>query len=96
MDGEEWQGLTVRACHGMVLGVVAGVFAEGPLAGQLRVHGEFSSRRHPAWLLTGTLVFAIPRDAVVHRTRHSLVLNVPLAAARTRWLVHVLPRAVAC
>ena len=96
MDGEEWQGLTVRDCNGRVVGVVVGVFAEGPHSGDLRVHGKITSRRHPTWLWAGTLVFAIPRHAVMHRTRHSLVLNVPLAAARTRWLVHVLPRAVAC
>jgi hypothetical protein len=95
MDGEEWQGLTVRACNGRVVGVVVGVFAEGPFAGRLRVHGEVTDRRHPAWLWTDTLVFAIPRHAVVRRTRRSLVLNVALAAARANWLMHTLQRGVA-
>jgi hypothetical protein len=96
MNGEEWQGLTVRTYHGMVPGVVVGVFAEGPLAGRLRVQGELASRRHPAWVLTGTLVFGIPRHVVAHRTRHSLVLNVTLAKARTCWFGHVLQCEVAC
>jgi hypothetical protein len=96
MDGEEWQGLTVRTCHGTVLGVVVGVFAEVPLAGRLRVQGELASRRHPAWVLTGTLVFGIPRHAVAHRTRHNLMLDVTLAEAHTCWFVHVVQREVAC
>jgi hypothetical protein len=87
MDGEEWQGLTVRGCYGTVLGVVVGVFTQGPLAGRLRVHGEFSSSHHPEWLWPGIVVFAIPRDAVVRRTRHSLVLNVAVRVARARWFV---------
>ena len=89
MDGEDWEGLTVRACNGRVVGVVAGVFADGPLAGRLRVQGEVAARRHPAWLWTGTLVFAVPRQAVVCRTRHGLVLSVTVAEARARWLVHL-------
>jgi hypothetical protein len=98
MDGdhEDWCGLTVRARNGTVLGVVVGEFAHGPLAGRLRLHGEFAFRRHPTWLWPGIVVFAIPRDAVVHRTRHSLVLNVTVATARARWFVHVLQREVAC
>jgi hypothetical protein len=95
-DDEDWCGLTVRARKGTVLGVVVGVFAQGPLAGRLRVHGEFASRHHPTWLWPGIVVFAIPRDAVVQRTRHSLVLSVAVAAARARWFVHVLQRDVAC
>jgi hypothetical protein len=95
MDTEEWQGLTVHACNGRVLGVVAGVFAEGRLAGRLRVHGDPASRRHPRQVWTGTLVYAIRRHAVVHRTRRSLVLNVYLPTARARWCVDVLPGEVA-
>jgi hypothetical protein len=94
MDGEEWQGLTVRACNGRVVGIVVGVFAERPRAGRLRVHGELTFRRHLAWLWPGTVVFAILPHAVVHRTWRSLVLNVILAAVRARWLVHVLLRDV--
>jgi hypothetical protein len=40
MSGEEWQGLSVRVRDGAVPGVVVGVFADGPLAGRLRVEGE--------------------------------------------------------
>ena len=36
MDGEEWQGLTVRTCDGSAVGVVMGVFEDGPLAGRHR------------------------------------------------------------
>ena len=95
MDTEEWQGLIVRAGNGRVVGVVEGVFTEGPRVGWLRVHGALAARRRPAWVWTGTLVLAIPRHAVVRRTRRSLVLNVTVAAARARWLVHVLQQEVA-
>jgi hypothetical protein len=77
------------------VGVVAGVFAEGPLAGRLRVQGTFSYHHRPAWLWAGTLVFAIPPHAVMHRTRHSLVLDVTLVTARARWLVNVWQRDMA-
>jgi hypothetical protein len=37
LGSEDWSGLTVRTRDGTVLGVVVGVFAEGLLAGRLRV-----------------------------------------------------------
>jgi hypothetical protein len=40
MDSEDWSGLTVRTRDGTVLGVVVGVFAQGLLAGRLRVQGR--------------------------------------------------------
>jgi hypothetical protein len=40
MDGEDWSGLAVRTRDGTMLGVVVGVFAQGPLAGWLRVQGD--------------------------------------------------------
>ena len=46
-DIETWHGLTVRTCEGAVLGVVVGVFVQGPLAGWLRVHGDY--RRWTSW-----------------------------------------------
>jgi hypothetical protein len=83
MDEEDWLGLTVRARDGTVVGVAVGVFAEGPLTGRLRVEGEFA---------TGIAVYAIPRRAVVRRQGDSLVLNVTLAIARGRWLMHIRQR----
>jgi len=88
MDGEDWCGLTVRTRDGTMLGVVVGVFAQGPLAGRLRVHGDY--RRWTSW--TGTAVYAIPRNALVRGKQHSLVLNATPAQARGAWLMHVLRR----
>jgi hypothetical protein len=95
MDTDEWQGLTVRARDRRIVGVVAGVFADGPHAGRLRVQGECAAGHHHPWLWTGSVVLAIPRQAVVGRTRGSLVLDVTLGTARARWCVHVLPRKAA-
>jgi hypothetical protein len=85
MNSEAWCGLTVRTRDGTVLGVVAGVFAHGPLAGRLRVHGDY--RRWTSW--TGTAVYAIPRQALVRGKQHSLVLDATPAQARDAWLVQV-------
>ena len=88
MDEENWLGLTVRARDGRVLGVVVGEFAEGPLAGRLRVEGVYSSggARGPR---DGIAVYAIPRRAVLRRQQDSLLLDVTLTVARGRWLMHV-------
>jgi hypothetical protein len=90
MDGEEWQGLTVRTCDGSAVGVVVGSFENGPLGGRLRVHGDHVPVRHKAGPRDGTAVFAIPRRAVVHRQRDSLVLSASLGTVRGKWLMHVL------
>jgi hypothetical protein len=95
MDTDEWQGLTVRARDRRIVGVVVGVFADGPHAGRLRVQGECAANRHQSWLWNGTVVLAIPRRAVVGRTRCSLMLDVTLSTARARWCVHVRPRQAA-
>jgi hypothetical protein len=79
MDSEDWYGLTVRARDGTVLGVVVGVFAEGLLAGRLRVQGDYR-RRWTSW--TDTAVYAIPRSAVRCRRQDSLVLDATPAQAR--------------
>jgi hypothetical protein len=90
MDGEEWQGLTVRTCDGNAVGVVVGYFENGPLGGRLRVHGDHVAVRHKAGPQDGTAVFAIPRRAVVHRQRDSLVLSATLGTVRGKWLMHIL------
>jgi hypothetical protein len=64
MDSEDWSALTVRTRDGTVLGVVVGVFAEGLLAGRLRVHGESC---HRSTSCTDAAVYAIPRSAVVQQ-----------------------------
>jgi hypothetical protein len=86
-EDEDWCGLAVRTRDGTRLGVVVGVFAEGLLAGRLRVQGEYR-RRWASW--TDTAVYAIPRAAVLRRRRGSLVLDATPPQARGRWLVHVL------
>jgi hypothetical protein len=88
MDGEDWHGLAVRTRDGTMLGVVVGVFAQGPLAGRLRVHGD--DRRWTSW--NGTAVYAIPRNALVRGKQHGLVLNATPPQARGAWLMHVLRR----
>jgi hypothetical protein len=40
-DIEAWHGLPVRTRAGHLIGRVVGVFAEGPLAGRLRVQGAY-------------------------------------------------------
>ena len=82
-------GLTVRVRDGRPLGVVAGVFAEGPLAGRLRVQGDCVSLGRKRDLQDGITVYAIPRQAVVRQLRTSLILDTTLSAARARWLMHV-------
>ena len=90
MNEEEWQGLTVRTCDGSAVGIVMGVFENGPLAGRLRVHGDHTPVRHKSGPQDGTAVFAIPRRAVVDRRWDSLVLSVTLGTVRGKWLMHVL------
>src|SRR5919204_3175649 len=87
MDEEDWLGLTVRTRDGRVVGVVVGVFTEGPLTGRLRVEGAYArGARGPR---DGIAVYAIPRRAVVGRQRDSLLLDVTLSVARGRWLMHI-------
>ena len=89
-DIEAWHGLPVRTREGHVVGRVMGVFAEGPLAGRLRVQGAYAPADHKAGPLLGTAVFAIPRGAVLRRHQDSLVLDATPAQARATWLMHVL------
>jgi hypothetical protein len=52
VDSEGWYGLTVRTHEGAVmavLGVVVGVFAQGPLAGRLCVQGDDDNRVVVIW-----------------------------------------------
>jgi hypothetical protein len=86
---DAWEGLTVRVRDGQTLGVVVGEFAHGPLAGRLRVQGDYASPRHKTGSLDSIAVYAIPREAVGHQLRTSLVLDTTLSAARSRWLMHV-------
>jgi hypothetical protein len=58
VDSEGWYGRPVRTGDGTVVGIVVGVFADGPLAGRLRVHGACTVTRRQ----TG------PPDAIPHRT----------------------------
>ena len=88
-DIEAWHGLTVRTLEGHVIGRVVGVFAEGPLAGRLRVQGAYVLADHKTEPLVGTAVYAIPRAAVVRRSQDSLELDTSLSAARGRWLMHI-------
>ena len=89
MDEGNWLGLTVRARDGTVVGVVVGVFAEGPLAGRLRVEGAYTPGAAARGPRDGTAVYAIPRRAVVRWQRDSLLLDVTLSVARGRWLMHI-------
>ena len=88
MDEDDWLGLSVRARDGTVMGVVVGVFAEGALAGRLRVEGAYApgGARGPR---DSIAVYAIPRRAMVRRQRDSLLLDVTLSVARGRWLMHI-------
>ena len=87
--GDVLEGLPVRVRDGHTLGVVAGEFAEGPLAGRLRVQGDYVSHGHRGGPQDGIAVYAIPRQAVVRQLRASLVLDTTLSVARGRWLMHV-------
>jgi hypothetical protein len=88
-DVEVWHGLPVRTREGHVVGRVVGVFAEGPLAGRLRVQGAYVLATHKGGPLVGTAVFAIPQGAVVRRHQDSLELGTSLGTTRARWLMHV-------
>jgi hypothetical protein len=88
-DIEAWHGLMVRTREGHVVGRVVGVFAEGPLAGRLRVQGAYVHAAHKTAPLVGTAVFAIPRGAVLRRHQDSLELGASLGTTRARWLMHV-------
>jgi hypothetical protein len=90
VDSEGWYGLTVRTHEGAVLGVVVGVFAQGPLAGRLCVQGDDTSLGRKRGSRDGITIYAIPRSAVVRRRRDSLVLGAPQSRARGTWLMHVL------
>jgi hypothetical protein len=87
MDDEDWLGLTVHARDGTVVGVVVGVFVEGPLAGRLRVEGA-----HARGPRDGIAVYAIPRRTVIRQQGDSLLLSVTLSTTRGRWLMHVRQR----
>jgi hypothetical protein len=86
-DGVEC--LTVRVCNGCMIGVVVGVFTDGPLVGRLRVQGDDAPRHHKRGAQDGIAVYAIPRRSVARRLGDCLVLDVPLSTARGRWLMHV-------
>src|SRR5919108_2200697 len=90
MDGEDWCGLAVRTHEGAVVGVVVGVFVEGPLAGCLQVQGDATSLGRKRGSRDGIAVYAIPRSAVVRRRENSLLLGAPRSRARGTWLMHVL------
>ena len=90
MEGEDWSGLTVRTREGAVLGIVVGVFAEGLLAGRLRVQGDYAYGGYRAGPQDGIAVYAIPRQAVVRQQHERLVLDTTLSTARSRWLMHML------
>jgi hypothetical protein len=86
---EAWHGLPVRTREGHVVGRVVGVFAEGPLAGRLRVQGAYVLAAHKSGPRVGTAVYAIPRGAVVRRHQDNLDLGTSLGTTRARWLMHV-------
>jgi hypothetical protein len=88
LSSDRVEGLTVRACDGRMIGVVVGLFTEGPLAGRLRVQGDYGLGRYPAGPQHGIAVYAIPRRAVVCQLHDSLVLDTTRRAARSRWLMH--------
>jgi hypothetical protein len=90
MSSDGVEGLTVRGCDGRRIGVVVGVFTDGPLVGRLRVQGDDVPRHHKRGAQDGIAVYAIPRRAVARRLGDCLVLDVTLSTARGRWLMHVL------
>ena len=67
VDSEGWYGRTVRTRDGTVVGIVVGVFADGPLAGRLRVHGAYTVTRRQTGPRDVIAVYAIPHHAVVRR-----------------------------
>lgn len=79
----------MRVRDGRTIGVGVGVFAEGLLAGRLRVQGDDVSLGRKGGPQDGIAVYAIRRQAVVRQVRTSLVLDTTLSAARARWLMHV-------
>src|SRR2546423_13074918 len=89
--GDEVTGLTVRMRDGTVLGVVVGVFAEGLLAGRLRVHGDYALGDYRAGPRDGMAVYAIPRGAGLRPHQDSPVLGTSPSAARAPRLMHVAP-----
>jgi hypothetical protein len=90
MDTEDWCGLVVRTRARLPFGVVIGVFKDGPHAGRLRVHGpyRFGSGTQAEW--QGTLVDAIPKEALRRTRRGGLRLRMEAMAARAAWLVGAL------
>ena len=88
-DIAAWHGLPVRTREGHVVGRVVGVFADGPLAGRLRVQGACALATHRIGPKVGTVVYAIPHGAVVRRLQDSLELGTSLRVARARWLMYV-------
>jgi hypothetical protein len=95
LSGEEWQGLSVRVRDGAVLGVVVGVFADGPLAGRLRVEGAHAQGWRVRGPRDGVAVYAIPRRAVARR-QDNLLLDTTLARARGCWLMHIVQPQTPC
>jgi hypothetical protein len=90
MSSDGVEGLTVRGCDGRRIGVVVGVFTDGPLVGRLRVQGDDVPRHHKRGAQDGIAVYAIPRRAVARRLGDCLVLDVTPSTARGRWLMHIL------
>ena len=64
MDTIDWCGLIVRMWARLRFGVVVEMFTDGPYAGRLRVHGpyRFGAGTQAEW--QGTLVYAIPLEAL--------------------------------
>jgi hypothetical protein len=92
MDTKDWCGLVVRTRARLRFGVVVGMFTAGPYAGRLRVHGayRFGGGTQAEW--QGTLVYAIPPDALRRARGGSLQLPVEAMAARAAWLVGEVPQ----
>ena len=78
----DWCGLLVRTRALLRFGIAVGVFTEGPHAGRLRVHGPYrvGSGTQAGW--QGTLVYAIPREALRRTRRRSVQLPMEAMAAR--------------
>jgi hypothetical protein len=68
------------------------VFTEGPYAGRLRVHGPYRFGGHTRAQWQGTLVYAIPPEALRRTRRGVLRLPGEAMAARAAWLVGALPQ----
>ena len=67
VDSEGWYGRTARTGDGTVVGIVVGVYADGQLAGRLRVHGAYTVTRRQTGPRDAIAVYAIPHHAVVRR-----------------------------